>query len=303
MRICSLLPSATEIVCALGLGDQLVAVTHECDYPTEATSLPNITASTLNHADSSSSEIHHHVSESVHNGSSIYSLDQPLLKQLDPDLILTQELCDVCAVSYREVQKAVRVLGGHQSVLSLEPTTLESILDTITEVGRATKTLKSANTLVQALRERINNVAIRAAEATSKPRVFAMEWLDPPFSGGHWVPEMIGLAAGSDGLAHIGELSRVVPWGDIVEYSPEIIILMPCGFGLEHTIAEFQRTMMPAEWNSIPAVQTGKVFAVDGSSYFNRPGPRIVDGLEILAEIIHPEIFPPSRLQLHWRQL
>ena len=189
MQICSLLPSATEIVYALGLGDRLVAVTHECDHPPEAASLPAITRSAIDHTGSPSIEIHRHVTQSVHSGSSIYYLDQELLGKLDQDLLLTQELCDVCAVSYDVVQKAVRLLEGERKVLSLEPTSLGGILGTIEEVGRVAGVPGNATAVVRGLQERINRVASIARGASARPRLFAMEWLDPPFVGGHWVPE------------------------------------------------------------------------------------------------------------------
>lgn len=298
MRICSLLPSATEIVFALGLGDQLVAVTHECDHPPEATSLPRITASSINHQGSSGREIHRHISEAVHSGSSVYSLDQAMLERLDPDLLLTQELCDVCAVSYRIVRDAVRMLAGPRKVVSLEPTNLRGILETIEEVAKLNGVPERAEELVKSLTERIDRVAERAMRAKSSPRVAALEWLDPPFAGGHWVPEMIRLAGGVDCLGEEGSPSREVSWEEIADSDPELVVLMPCGFDLERTITEARNTTFPEQWRSLAAVRNGRVTAVDGSSYFNRPGPRVVDGLEILAEILQPDLFPsgtPSR--------
>jgi iron complex transport system substrate-binding protein len=303
LRICSLLPSATEIVFALGLGDRLVAVTHECDYPSEATRLPIITRSTLDHGTQHSREIHHHIASSLHAGSSIYALDHVLLERLDPTLILTQELCDVCAVSYDVVQQAVHRLHGKRTVLSLEPTSLDGILHTIQQVGDAADMSEAAGTLVHELQQRIDRIAAAAKSARLQPRVFGMEWLDPPFTAGHWVPEMIRLAGGHDELALAGAPSSQVAWSRIANYDPEIVVLMPCGFTLERTVEEFAQVDFPVEWRRLSAVQEGRVYAVNGSAYFNRPGPRIVEGLEILAEVIHPEVFPRTTPPEAWRRL
>lgn len=290
-RICSLLPSATEIVFALGLGDRLVAVTHECDFPPEASRRPVMTRSTLDHGTRGSREIHNHIAGALHAGSSIYALDQALLERLDPDLVLTQELCDVCAVSFDDVERAVRRLRGQRTVLSLEPTSLEGILETIVQVGDATGTRRRAATVVADLRVRIDEIAA-ATRDVPRPRVFAMEWLDPPFTAGHWVPEMVRLAGGRDELGREGLPSSRVTWDRIAAVDPEIVVLMPCGFTLERTLDEAGRVTLPEAWRGLSAVRSGQVYAVNGSAYFNRPGPRVVDGLRILAEIIHPERLP-----------
>jgi iron complex transport system substrate-binding protein len=303
LRICSLLPSATEIVFELGLSDRLVAVTHECDYPPEATRLPVITRSTLDHGTRHSREIHNHIASSLHAGSSIYALDNALLERLDPTLILTQELCDVCAVSYDIVQQAVHRLRGQRTILSLEPTSLGGILHTIQQVGDAADVPEAARTLVRKLHHQVDRIAAEAESANVQPRVFGMEWLDPPFTAGHWVPEMIRLAGGRDELAQAGAPSSQVAWSHIADYDPEIIVLMPCGFTLERTVEEFIQMKFPAEWSRLTAVQAGRVYAVNGSAYFNRPGPRIVEGLEILAEVIHPEVFPRTTPPEAWRRL
>ena len=307
MRICSLLPSSTEIVFALGLGDQLAGVTHECDYPAEAAGIPAVTRSLIDHSGSSGAEIHRHVSEAVHAGSSIYGLDQALLERIDPSLVLTQELCDVCAVSYGEVQRAVRLLPSdgknERTVLSLEPTTLGAILDTITSVGEAAGAVDRAVEVTAALRRRIDAVEAMAVGAAQRPRVFALEWLDPPFIGGHWVPEMIRLAGGTDGLGREGHPSVQATWAETAAYDPEVVVLMPCGYHLEECLDEFAKTPMPPEWDALSAVRTGDVYVVDGSSFYNRPGPRVVDGLEIMAEILHPERFPRAHAESDWRRV
>jgi len=239
----------------------------------------------------------------LHGGSSIYLLDQNLLQRLAPDLILTQELCDVCAVSYETVKLAVRRLPGRATILSLEPTTFQGILDTIRQVGEATGTSTRAASLVRELEEQADTIALRARTASGRPRVFAMEWLDPPFTAGHWVPELVRRAGGRDELARDGYPSTQIPWRRIANYDPEIIVLMPCGFMLDRTLDEFVHVTLPEEWNGLRAVQSGCVYAVHGSAYFNRPGPRIVTGLQILAEIIHPELFRRTTPPEAWQRL
>lgn len=239
MKICSLLPSATEIVFALGLGDRLVRVTHECDFPPEARRLPVVTRSAVDAGNGDSREIHQHISAARHAGSSVYALDHDLLARLDPELILTQELCDVCAVSYDLVTQAVRRLHGPRRVLSLSPTNLDGILATIEQVGEAAGVPERAARLVAELQQRIEAVAEPARAALRRPRVLALEWLDPPFVGGHWVPELVRLAGGTCEAGHEGRPSTRVDWSRIAEYDPDIVVLMACGFDLERTIAEF----------------------------------------------------------------
>jgi iron complex transport system substrate-binding protein len=287
MKICSLLPSSTEILYALELGDQLVAVTHECDYPPEAASKPQITESLIDHDRLSSLEIDHHVASKVGRHGSIYRLKQDLLEQLQPDLIITQELCDVCAVSYKEVQRAARLLEGPTRVVWLEPNTLDDVLDTIRTVGYLTGRQPLAEEKVRRLQERLDHVRERVRGAR-RSRVYAMEWLDPPFSGGHWVPEMVEIAGGQEVLARAGLKSERLDPERIIQAQPEIIVLMPCGFSLDRTIEEYRRTTFFPGWDKLPAVRNHHVYAVDGSSYFNRSGPRLVDGVEILSEIFHP---------------
>lgn len=289
MKIATLLPSATEIVCLLGLEDSLVGVTHECDYPPGVKGKAVLTGSNISHKGVTGAQIDRHIRESVHAGSSIYRLDRDLLEQLNPDLILTQELCDVCAVSYTEVQQAVRSIFGERQVISLEPTTLGEILESILEVGRATGREVEAKAAVMALGQRVKAVATLGAGARHRPRVYCMEWVDPPWVAGHWVPGMVDLAGGQDGLGDAGQRSRVVEWEEIREYQPEIIVMLPCGYSVGEGLARVRETRFPDWWASLPAVRDQKVFAVHGSAFFNRPGPRIVDGLEILAQIIHPE--------------
>lgn len=300
MKICSLLPSATEIVFLLGLEDQLVGVTHECDFPPRARSLPAVTRSNLDHSGHSSSQIHRHVSKAVHEGSSIYSLDRALLEQLRPDLILTQELCRVCAVSYGQIRKAVRQLDGNRNILSLEPTSVAEILQCIERVGEVTGTAERARREVAALQDRIERVTDTVRRSARIPRVLTLEWLDPPFVGGHWVPEMVRLAGGLDLLGKEREPSRQVGWKEIQEAPASTLILMPCGYDLPRTLEALREIEAGSGTKASLPSPEGGVFAVNGSAFFNRPGPRIVDGIEILAEILHPESVPPSREGRDW---
>lgn len=296
MRIVSLLPSATEIVYALDLGDSLVGVTHECDYPEAARAKPIVTRSLFDHSESTSEEIDHAVSQQLRDGLSLYALDRELLARLAPDLILTQALCQVCAVSYGEVERAVRDVtaeGGGLAprVLSLEPTGLDDILATIASVGAATGVVQPAADLVAGLRARIARVRARAEQATRRPRVACLEWLNPVFGPGHWLPELVALAGGRPGLGTAHSDSRRIPWDDVIAFAPEVIVVTPCGLDLRRTVEE-ARQVLPSRtgWNALPAVRQGRVYAVDGNAYFSRPGPRIVDSLELLAELIHPDL-------------
>jgi iron complex transport system substrate-binding protein len=303
MRIVSLLPSATEIVYALGLGESLVGVTHECDYPAEARMLPQVTHSALT-SEADSTGIDRFVAGSVHAHRGIYRLDEELLRDLRPDLILTQELCEVCAVSYTVVSRAARLLPGAAPVVSLEPHTLRDILDSLRLVGSLTGREAVADTLMSRLQARIDAVTARAAQTATRPRVYCMEWIDPPFRAGHWVPEMARLAGGVEVLGNEGERSTRATWQEVADAAPEVVVVMPCGFDLERARRELRVVEGRPEWRALPAVIQGAVWLTDGSAYFSRPGPRMVDALEILAHALHPEHFPaPSSrgLQRYWR--
>jgi iron complex transport system substrate-binding protein len=283
LKICSLLPSATEILYALGLGDQIVAVTHECDYPPDAASKLRITENVIDHDRMTSAQIDHHVASNIGRHGSIYTLKDDLLETLQPDLIVTQELCDVCAVSYKDVQKAAKVLEGRTKIVSLEPSTLAEVLDTILLVGELSGRDTAARKTVNELQARLARVRERVG-GVKRPKVYAMEWLDPPFSAGHWVPEMVEIAGGEEVLGKPAAKSERITPERVLQAAPEIIVLMPCGFSLERTVREYHRTKFLPGWS-------GEVYAVDGSSYFNRPGPRLIDGVEILAEIFHPSVY------------
>jgi iron complex transport system substrate-binding protein len=292
MRIVSLLPSTTEIVCALGLANYLVAVTHECDYPPEARSVPVVTRSLLDHGASSSAEIDSMVRTQLRDDLSIYALDHELLAALAPTLILTQALCDVCAVSFASVERALADVAMPPTVMSFEPNSLDGILGTILAIGNATSRQERAQELVEELRQRIERVRAQAAHASTWPRVAFLEWFDPPFGPGHWIPEMIELVQGRVGFGKAGDASQRIAWENVIAFAPEVIILAPCGFDLARCSAEAAQILpYRTGWSALPAVRQNRVYAVDGNTYFSRPGPRIVDSLELLAELVHPDLF------------
>src|SRR6266700_1445655 len=288
MRIVSLLPSATEIAFALGLEEQEVAASHECDYPPEASKRPILTKSAIHQKIHASHEIDEEVAR---RGGDIYEIDEKLLESLKPDLILTQELCAVCAVSYTKVKEAARVLEADTRIISLEPTSLEEIVDNILLVGKTTGKLEGARELGSQLLSRIHAVKSKTRNLRSRPRVFFMEWLQPPWAGGHWIPQMVDYAGGFEGLGRLGKPSHRIGWDEVLDYQPEIIVLSPCGFDLNGVMKELHVLSSYTGWDRIPAFKSSKIYAVNASAYFSRPGPRIVQGLELLAQIIHPELF------------
>jgi iron complex transport system substrate-binding protein len=289
MRIASLLPSATEIAFALGLGEQVVAVSHECDYPLEASKRPILTKSAIHQQTHASHEVDEEVSR---RGGDIYAIDEKLLESLKPDLILTQELCSVCAVSYRRVKEAARVLDADTKIVSLEPSNLDDIIDNIRLVGKITGRSSQAEELALQMSQRIDQVREKTQSIQRRPRVAFIEWLRPPWVGGHWIPQMVDYAGGIDGIGIFGQPSRKIEWDEIVEYEPEILILSPCGYDIKQVLAEVHALSAYSGWDKVPAFQYSNIFAVNASAYFSRPGPRIVDGLELLAHVIHPELFP-----------
>jgi len=301
MKIVSLLPSATEIVCALGLEENLVGVTHECDYPAGVSEKPHLTASRISHETMTSKEIDHAVRSQLDGHGSIYDLDEKLLKELAPDLIITQELCDVCAVSYKTVEKAARIFAADAEVVSLEPNTIGDIFDNIELIGELTNKKKKAEEVVKNLQNRLDNLQKRIAEEKinlqspianlQSPKVFMLEWLEPPFSPGHWVPEQTAAAGGVALLGKKGEKSVTTTYREIYESNPEIIVLIPCGYYTADILRQLENTFFPPEWRELPAVRNGEVWALDATSYFSRPAPRVVTGAEILSKIFHPQIF------------
>lgn len=291
MRIVSLLPSATEILFALGLGDEVVAVTHECDYPPAARAKPHITRSLLR-ADMTSREIDEAVSgQLTSDAHSLYSIDRDLLARLAPDLIVTQALCEVCAVDYDDVLDAVKSLPRQPQLLNLEPSSLQDVLDDFTRVGEATGREAEAARLVEELTARIERVKVTVARAENRPRVGFLEWLDPIFCGGHWNPELVELAGGQDAIGRKGEDSVRVAWERVRLFAPEVLVISCCGFSQERTRQELPTLEHQPGYAELPAVKNGRVHVVDGSAYFSRPGPRLVDSLELLAHFVHPEVF------------
>jgi iron complex transport system substrate-binding protein len=297
-RIVSLLPSATEIVCALGLEEALVGVTHECDYPPTVVGKPVVTASRISHQTMSSREIDHAVRSQLDGHGSIYDLDERLLRELRPDLVITQELCEVCAVGYSTVERAARTLEGECRVVSLEPNNIRDILDTIGTVGRLTGREAEAETIVSELAVRLDALAVALTEAASRPRTLVLEWLEPPFAPGHWVPEQVTFAGGDSSFGAAGEKSRPTTAEEIASYAPEVIVLAPCGYYQQEILHALGKARLPRGWHELPAVRAGEVWAVDATSYFSRPGPRVVAGAEILARILHPRLFgEPTELE------
>jgi iron complex transport system substrate-binding protein len=285
MRIVSLVPSATEMLFALGLGDQVVAVTHECDYPPAVRDLPRVTRDVLP-AGLSSAQIDAAVKERTLRGESIYELDAEALQELSPDLIVTQALCAVCAVSYEDVRGLAEALESRPRVISLDPQTVGEVLGDARTLAAATDSRDAAAKLVRDSAGRIDRVRVRV-RGSRRPRVLALEWLDPPFAAGHWVPQLIEFAGGEDVLGFAGERSEERTWEEVIAANPDIVVVMPCGYDAQiaHREAEMHR-------EQLAQVGAGEVVAVDASAFFSRPGPRIVDGLELLAHIIHPELFP-----------
>lgn len=290
MRIASLLPSATEIVYALGLADQLVAVTHECDFPPEARAKPAITRGLLP-SGLPSGAIDQAVREGRRDAHTMYELDVERLAALEPDVVLTQSLCDVCAVPRSAVDEAVCSMPAAAAVVSLDPHCLGEVIESIEDAGEALGVTERAQRVASDLRDRIDAVQAAVARTTARPRVFCCEWLDPPYCGGHWVPEQVRRAGGEDGLGREGEPSRPVQWEAVLRYAPEVLVLMPCGFDAAQAAARIHELTGRPGWDELPAMRAGRVFAVDGSAYFSRPGPRLVDGLELLARVLHPEAF------------
>jgi iron complex transport system substrate-binding protein len=293
MKIASLLPSATEIVYALGLGDDLIGVTDECDYPADAVTKPVISRSALPQGRPlSSREIDAAVRAQTGDGQALYVLDTDLLRRERPDVILTQDLCRVCAVPSGQVQRALDQIGlPDAKVVSLDPHTLDEVISQLEVVGKLLGAEDRGREIATRLRERV--AAVReTAKRVPSVSVFCLEWSDPPFSGGHWIPEMVEACGAVPVLAAKGEPSREVAWHEVRMAAPEVVVYMPCGFYLEEAEEAAEEFLAHPEFADTPAARNGHVFAVDATSYFSRPGPRIVDGLEILAWAVHPEAYP-----------
>jgi iron complex transport system substrate-binding protein len=298
MRIVSLLPSATEIVCALGLRDGLVGVTHECDHPETVRDLPTVTTTLIPH-DATSGRIDALVREQLTTENALYRLDRATLTTLAPDLIVTQSLCDVCAVAADEVIDAACHLPGGPPVINLEPMSLDDVFDAVLAVGAATGRGGTAADVVTALRRRVAAVADRttAIRHDDRPRVAFLEWIDPLFNGGHWNPELVALAGGIDVLGSPGQASRTTTWEQLVDAEPDVVFISCCGFVTARALEDLPILQANPRWATLPAVRAGRVFVTDGNAYFSRPGPRLVDSLEILAHALHPDLHPPGPVE------
>ncbi len=293
-RIVSFLPSATEILYDLGVGDQVVAVTHECNYPSEARTKPKVIHSSFDPGKMTSQEIDNKVVELVKTGKDIYLLDDQVLKRANPDLIVAQGICEVCSPYTREINRAVSILDNKPEVLILDPRTLDDILQNIIQIGDRVGRQKEAQEIVAKLQVRINKV--RNTKKGALPKVLCLEWLDPLFTAGHWVPQMVEIAGGINGISQVGEQSRRIALGEVVKYDPDIIVLMPCGFDVERTKLEYEKLAENKNWKNMRAVKEGEVFAVNANEYFSKPGPRTVIGLEVLATIINPDTFRDMKI-------
>jgi iron complex transport system substrate-binding protein len=283
-RIASLLPGATEIVLALGLRDSLVAVSHSCDFPGRVARLPRVTRTRIpKHAPSH--EIDRIVREALAQGESLYQLDAECLDALEPDLILTQGICQVCAVGPGEVASALPALRSQPEVLSLEPTTLDETFAAIQQVGDATGRSRRADLVVRSLKRRVDTVRTRRPTGRL-PRVAFLEWIDPPICGGHWNPELVALAGGEDGLGRPGEPSRTLPWEELLDWQPEVLVVACCGYTVDRTRADLAFLCSRPEVAHLPCIRSGRIYVADGVSLFSRPGPSLVTSLEVLEEMI-----------------
>jgi iron complex transport system substrate-binding protein len=297
-RIVSFLPSATEMACALGLEDSLVGITHECDYPAQIQTKPVVVRNVLPIEDMSQSEIDRAVADRMRQGLSLYQIDEVRLRELEPDLILTQNLCQVCAPSGNEVAQVLKALPKAPQILWLTPQSLAEIFENVRDLGVATGRIPEATALIKRCEMQLEMLSATTRTASHRPRVFCMEWLDPVYASGHWVPELVKIAGGVDELGRERGESIRVSWQEIVDWSPEVLIIMPCGFNLRQTMKQIWNTFnsVDSDFFNLPAVRNGRVYAVDANSYFARPGPRVVEGAELLAQLIHPELFTDSSL-------
>lgn len=290
MRIISLLPSSTEILYQLDSGKDVIGISHECDYPEDVATKPVVTDTVIKTTDPSR-KIDQQVSKYLKVGAGIYTLNKRLFISLKPDLVITQELCKVCAITPTNIQAAIRDCKPQPKILSLHPHSIKEILEDILKVGRAIGKKKEANKLVKSAKLKVQSIKQKTAKL-KKPRVYCMEWLDPPYNGGHWVPEQVEIAGGRDEISTKGGDSERLIWQKIIDYNPEFLILMPCGFSINRTKKELTVLMKRSEWKKLKAVKDGKVYLVNGPSYFNNSGPRVIEGIELLASILHPDIFP-----------
>ena len=286
------MPAATEIAAALGLMEDVVGVSHECDFPNEANTRPRVTKCPAHNAGFTSKEIDEWVRRALRENGTIYTIDEPLLRELRPDIILTQKLCDVCAVGYGTVARLAETLLGPPRVVNLEPSSLSDIFDDIRRVARACNVAKRAEELVARLSERVEAVRKRAEDVAYQPRCFLMEWVDPPFCSGHWGPELVEIAGGHDPLGRKHQPSAQIDWQEVLDARPEIIVLALCGCDIALAQRDYELLREFSGFDSLPAARAGEIYLVNASAYFARPGPRVIDSIEILAGILHPKEFP-----------
>ena len=294
MKIVSLLPSATEILCALGLREQLAGVSHECDFPADVTRLPKVTCTAIDKRQASDA-IDRDVRKHLSNHAALYTLDVPLLEKIQPDLIVTQALCDVCAVSASEVDRVAGTLASRPTVVNLEPTRLDDLFQMITELADLTGRLQEGSRLCKRLRQRISAVGDCVAQRTAcQPRIAFLEWLLPPFNGGHWTPELITMAGAIDVFNGLGRPSRTLCWADVAAARPDMLFVACCGFSVEQAMHDLQTLYHAGEPLVRQLYEAGQILVANGNHYFNRPGPRLVDSLEILAAALHPAMAQPE---------
>jgi iron complex transport system substrate-binding protein len=290
-RIVSFLPAATEMVFALGAGDQLIGISHECDFPPDVKGKPVVVRPALDLQSMTLREIDVAVAEQIRSGASLYLVNEDLLCELKPDLILTQNLCQVCAPSGNDLASALKLLHPTPEILWMSPHSLAGIFENIGELGQSLGLASEADACVEECRRRLAQVTAKTARISTRPRVFCMEWADPVYCAGHWVPEMVELAGGRDELARRGTDSVRMAWADVVAWAPEIVVFAPCGFNLEKALEQVSYLEKLPGWADLPAVRNQRAYVVDANSYFARPGPRVVEGTELLAHLIHPERF------------
>ena len=291
-RIVSLLPAATEIAAALGLMDQVVGISHECDFPSEANERPRVTHCSVHGAGLTSGEVDAWVRRALRENGTIYTIDEPLLRELRPDVILAQKLCDVCAVGYGTVARLAEALPGSPRIVNLEPSSLSDIFDDIRRVAKTCGVPSVGEEVVARLSGRVEAVRRLVSRTANPPRCFVMEWVDPPFCSGHWGPELVEIAGGQDPLGRKHQPSVQIDWQEVLDARPEVIVLALCGYGLDLARRDYELLRRFPGFDSIPAARSGEIYLVDASAFFARPGPRIVDSLELLAGILHPEEFP-----------
>jgi iron complex transport system substrate-binding protein len=288
-RIVSFLPSATEVLYEIGAGDQIFGVTHECKFPESAKRKPKVINSSFDPAKMNSKEIDNKIVELMQSGRDIYVIDDRILKEAKPDLIVAQGICEVCSPFTKEIKRAISILDYKPDVLILDPHDLDDILISIMDVAERVGRIKEGRKLVVSLQNRIDSIRIRPKE--NKTKVLCIEWIDPFFAAGHWIPQMVEIAGGINGLGSYGKPSYRIGIDEIIKFDPDKIILMPCGFDIDRTLIEFKQAKISNDWKSLQAVQNNEIFAVDAGAYFSKPSPRTITGLEILAKIIHPDKF------------